>query len=266
MRRPSASTNIRSNIPNRDIAFECTRLKGTDKQGIIVPDSDGCYTQVIGGLNAYNSSEDFYELEAGLHLFQSMSSFQRRIARGVLRAEYGHPKMPIGKADKYDYGVRYARIEETMVCGTWRRIWLSQERLKDGKGRYIVPIMGTIYPSGPYGQALKHAFDSKGEQVCFSVRSFTRDTPRYNGTYIKRLVDIVTFDYVNEPGIWNAEKLLSPSLESLEHITVDADRYLKKLDNLNQVSQESDIIHVRESLLDIIKAESKPRKVYFSRW
>lgn len=194
------------------VVFECIRLKGSNKLGVIKPDKDGCYTQVIGGLNAYNSGGSFYELEAGLQFFQAQSSFQRKIGRGVLRAETGHPKKTPGMKE-YEYGERILRIEETLVCGTWRKIWLSNADLRDEQGRRIVPIMGTIYPSGPYRDMLIHAFQSPGEQVCFSIRSFTNDIPRGDGTFIKKLLQIVTFDYVNEPGMWNAEKLLSPSLE-----------------------------------------------------
>ena len=194
------------------VVFECIRLKGSNKLGVIKPDKDGCYTQVIGGLNAYNSGGSFYELEAGLQFFQAQSSFQRKIGRGVLRAETGHPKKTPGMKE-YEYGERILRIEETLVCGTWRKIWLSNADLRDEQGRRIVPIMGTIYPSGPYKDMLIHAFQSPGEQVCFSIRSFTNDIPRGDGTFIKKLLQIVTFDYVNEPGIWSAEKLLSPNLE-----------------------------------------------------
>ena len=195
------------------VVFECIRLKGSSKLGVIKPDKDGCYTQVIGGLNAYNSGGSFYELEAGLQFFQAQSSFQRKIGRGVLRAETGHPKKTPGMKE-YEYGERILRIEETLVCGTWRKIWLSNADLRDEQGRRIVPIMGTIYPSGPYRDMLIHAFQSPGEQVCFSIRSFTNDIPRGDGTFIKKLLQIVTFDYVNESGIWSAEKLLSPGLES----------------------------------------------------
>lgn len=195
------------------VVFECIRLKGSNKLGVIKPDKEGCYTQVIGGLNAYNSGGSFYELEAGLQFFQAQSSFQRKIGRGVLRAETGHPKKTPGMKE-YEYGERILRIEETLVCGTWRKIWLSNADLRDEQGRRIVPIMGTIYPSGPYRDMLIHAFQSPGEQVCFSIRSFTNDIPRGDGTFIKKLLQIVTFDYVNEPGIWSAEKLLSPNLES----------------------------------------------------
>ena len=217
------------------VVFECIRLKGSNKLGVIKPDKDGCYTQVIGGLNAYNSGGSFYELEAGLQFFQAQSSFQRKIGRGVLRAETGHPKKTPGMKE-YEYGERILRIEETLVCGTWRKIWLSNADLRDEQGRRIVPIMGTIYPSGPYKDMLIHAFQSPGEQVCFSIRSFTNDIPRGDGTFIKKLLQIVTFDYVNEPGIWSAEKLLSPGLESHSDSSSPEWRH-------RQMSREGKLLH-----------------------
>ena len=212
----------------RDIIFECTRLKGTNKVGIIKPDRDGCYTQVIGALGAYNSAGSFYDLESGVRFFQAQSSFQRKIGRGVLRAETGHPKRLPGMKE-YEYGSRILHIEETLVCGTWRRIWLSREDLRDDQGRRIIPIMGTIYPSGPYRDMLIHAYASPGEQVCYSIRSFTNDTPRGDGTYLKRLLQIVTFDYVTEPGMWNAEKLLSPNLEGYRESNLRSDPAARSL-------------------------------------
>lgn len=231
------------------VVFECIRLKGSSKLGVIKPDKDGCYTQIIGGLNAYNSGGSFYELEAGLQFFQAQSSFQRKIGRGVLRAETGHPKKTPGMKE-YEYGERILRIEETLVCGTWRKIWLSNADLRDEQGRRIVPIMGTIYPSGPYRDMLIHAFQSPGEQVCFSIRSFTNDIPRGDGTYIKKLLQIVTFDYVNEPGIWSAEKLLSPNLESWDEKSTPEWRH-------RQMSREGKLLSpTLESRTDSILVDS----------
>lgn len=249
------------------VVFEAIRLKGTNKIGVIKPDSDGCYTQVIGGLNAYNSNEDFYCLEAGKKFFQNDSSFMRKIQRGVLRAEYGHPKREPGMSN-HEYTARILRIEETMVCGTWRQIWLSRDTLKDNKGRVIVPIMGKIYPSGPYRDSLVHAFESAQEQVCFSIRSFTNDSYMPGGGKFKRLLNIVSFDYVNEPGIWNAEKLLSPSMESLEEVPMLVEDVIKGLEKDSEVSLEcsQENNEFRNQLADILEKESKVKIPHFARW
>ena len=245
------------------VVFESVRLKGTGKLGVIKPDKDGCYTQVIGALGAYNSRGDYYDFNAGVRFFKNDSSFMRKIQRGVLKAEQGHPKR--NGMSLHEYQERILRIEETLTCGTWRQIWLSNDDLKDEQGRKIIPIFGKIYPSGPFRDSLIHAFESPGEQVCFSIRSFTKDTPRNNGTYFKELLNIVTFDYVTEPGMYNAEKLLSPSIESIEE-EVDIKSMINVLDSTPTASMESatDTKEFRNQLADIIEKETK--KPSFMRW
>lgn len=218
---------------NGDIVFENIRLRNTNKIGVIKPDSEGCYTQVIGALGAFNSAGDFYDFDAAKRFFISNSSLMRRVSRGSLRAEWGHPKSYGMNEDQFR--MRILNIDENQECGTWVEIWLSKEKLKDEQGRYVIPIMGRIRPGGPKGHLLKAKFETPGEQVCFSIRSFTEDIPSPRGYWIKRLVDIVTFDYVNEPGIWNAEKLLSPNMESFQ-IGTDKDKViLKASDFLNDL-------------------------------
>lgn len=246
------------------VVFECVRLKGLNKLGVIKPDKSGCYTQVIGGLNAYNGSGHFYDLNAGLKFFQNDSTFMRKISRGVLRAELGHPKKLPGMKS-HEYHARILDIEEKSVCGTWRKIWLSNEDLRDNLGRRIVPIMGTIYPSGPYKDVLIHGFESPEEQVCFSIRSFTNDTMRPDGTLFKRLLNIVTFDYVNEPGIYNAEKLLSPSMESLEEVYIDPKDIIDVIDEKSAISlEDSSQVEFKHQLMEIIDKENK--KPSFTLW
>lgn len=249
------------------VVFECVRLKGLDKLGVIKPDKDGCYTQVIGGLNAHNSSGHLYDLNAGVQFFKDDSSFMRKIGRGVLRAEMGHPKKSLGMR-QHEYVDRLLRIEETLVCGTWRKIWLSNEDIKDNLGRKIIPIMGSIYPSGPYKDSLVHGFESPGEQVCFSIRSFTNDTPRPDGTMLKKLLNIITFDYVNEPGMYNAEKLLSPSMESIEEVAIDANDIVDVIkENSSTISlEDSGNREFMNALYDILDKEKQGNKPSFTRW
>lgn len=211
------------------VTFESIRLKGTNKKGILTPDADGCYTMCVGGLNAHNHAEAFYVYEEAKHFFQNDSSFMRKIERGVIRGEYGHPKREPGMS-MADFGERLMRIEETLVCCTFRKIWLEHNLLKDNKGRPIVAIMAKIFPSGPYGEVLRKQLESAGEQCCFSIRSFTEDFFRH-GKRMKILRQLITFDYVNEPGMFNAEKLLSPSLESIQETRFTKSELLQAAQN-----------------------------------
>lgn len=204
-------------VMREPVTFESIRLRGTNKRGVLTPDEDGCYEICVGALNAFNHAEAYYVYEEAKHFFESNSSFMRKIQRGVVRCEYGHPKKEPGMS-MMDFGDRLTRIEETRVCATIRKIWLLPGKLKDGKGRPVIAIMAKVMPSGPYGEVLKNQLETAAEQVCFSIRSFTEDWVD-RGTVHKAIRQLITFDYVNEPGMYNAEKLLSPSLESVDSVT-----------------------------------------------
>lgn len=195
------------------IFFTCTSLAGTNKQGILKPDAQGYYTQPIGGLNIHNSAGHFYTAEReALALFKGSSVFMRRVKDGALRAEVDHPQQSPGMSDE-DYEIRMLTIDPRNECAHFADIFLDFKNFKDERGQPLIAIMGRVSPSGVHGEMLAKKFANPNENVCFSIRAFTMD--RYEGGVRKRcLVDIVTFDYVNEPGIRIAKKFLSPGLES----------------------------------------------------
>ncbi len=199
------------------VKFSATRLAAAGKKGVILPDSDGYYETIIGGLNIFNSAGQFYTLEGARSLFTGSGAFMRRIQRGALRAEVGHPKMEPGMSMN-DYIGRLMEIRETNTCGQFKEIWLDFDRPKALGEPNAVAIMGKVIPSGPFGPMLQKAFENGGENVCFSVRGTTNDYYE-RGVYTRELTNIITFDYVNEPGIHIAEKYKSPSLETYDEKT-----------------------------------------------
>ncbi len=196
------------------IRFSCTSLVGTNKVGTLPKDENGYYTVVLGALNCYNSAGQYYVYEQVKALFESSSPLMRRIKRGACRGEYGHPK-PIGMRPE-EFAGRVLSIWEERVSHHIKEVWLDFEG-KDEQGRNIVRIMGKILPNGPFGHILERQLENKDENVCFSIRSFTDDGFR-NGRMERVLKTIVTWDYVNEPGISAAEKYKSPTLESFDEI------------------------------------------------
>ena len=181
------------------------------KKGIIKPDADGYYNGVvIGALNHYNSAGAYYPLGPAQSLFQTSSSFMRRIGSGNLRGECGHPRR-FNSATDEDYMLRLRDLYEPNISHHMRRVWL-EEGHRDEQGRPIILILAEIKPCGPKGAALKDELDNRFEDVCFSLRSFTVDS-HFGGQWIKSIREIITFDWVNEPGISAAHKWRSPSLE-----------------------------------------------------
>lgn len=197
-----------------NVRFTCTQLAATGKKGILTPDENGYYTMPVGGLNVFNSAGMYYTAVGAKELFEDKSSqLMRRVKRGALRGEVGHPKQMPGMSDD-DYLLRILTIDESNVCAHFSELWLDFDNYKDQNGKPMVAIIGKVAPSGAHGDFLLKQLNNPKENVCFSIRSLTEDVYK-RGIWERTLKNVVTFDYVNEPGIHIAEKYKSTSLESL---------------------------------------------------
>lgn len=236
-----------------NVMFACTSLVGVNKVGDLKKNENGYYPMVVGALNAFNSSGAFYDYDGAKHLFEQSSAFMRRIKRAALRGEYGHPKPGPRELDKRvqrlrdeEYARRCLTIDETNVCCHHMRIWLDFNSVKDKNGNPVISIMSEVAPNGPLGQVLEKQLENKHENVCFSIRAFT-DNRIMGGIERRVLREVVTFDYVNEPGIATAEKYLSPALEQLgEHSfsrsMLEEAIYKERPSGISAMSMESTII------------------------
>lgn len=196
------------------IRFGCTSLDGISKAGVILPDKDGRYDMVVGGLDVYNSAGQYYPYREAKALFEGSSHFMRRVKRGVLAAELGHPKPTPGMTNE-QFVQRVLTLEERNICAIHQDIYLDFDSVRDEMGRPVIAIRSKMTPSGPHGPALKASFENPGENVCFSIRSFTEDY-WVNGVEQRAIRNIVTFDRVVEPGISIAEKFKSPAMEHFD--------------------------------------------------
>jgi hypothetical protein len=188
--------------------------KPKGKQGILKPDGQGYYEQIIGGLNIDNSADMRYTTERSVvELFNNSSTLRRKMDRGVLRGEIGHPKFMPGMS-KADFINRLFQIYEENTCVQYKDIWLDNTVAKNPDGSAIWVIFAKFTPSGSKGAFLEKQLKNGNENVCFSIRSFTDDYKVAGKTH-RDIVEIVTFDYVNEPGIHIAEKYKSPALEAI---------------------------------------------------
>lgn len=247
-----------------NIRFTCSSLAGTQKKGIIPKGADGYYDMVIGGLNLFNSAGEYYEYAGAKELFQSSSSFMRRVKRGALRGEVGHPRRDPGQSID-SYMSRILDIDEKNVCVHFAEIYLDFENFKNADGSKIIAIMSRLSPSGPKADFLDKSINNPNENVCFSIRSFTENT-RSMGRMNKVLKTIVTFDYVNEPGISIAEKYKSPSLESFKDILVTQDQMEKAVKQREhvQLGQESAVMTREELFKSFGWQDSQPTR--FTQW
>lgn len=204
------------------IKFTSTKLTNSNKKGILTPDSEGYYEMVIGGLNTFNSANEYYLLNGAEELFKDSSVFMRRVKNGCLKGECGHPKRPEGMRDDA-FMNRIFTIDERNVCCHFKEVWLDTNYGKNNpqlNNPNLVAIMAKIKPAGPMGPSLQASLDNPNENVCFSIRALTRDFYERGQTF-RVLQQIVCFDHVVEPGISIANKWDSPGLEALQDIIIN---------------------------------------------
>ena len=190
------------------VQYVSTALADANKGGKLKRDADGYYEIVLGGLNVVNSAGALYTIEGAKALMDKSNLLNKRLQAQRLRSEYGHPKRLPNQSED-DFFSRIMCIEEKNVCSHIREF-----RLEDRKGTDEILIIGWVKPSGPFAPALEESLNNPNENVCYSIRSFT-DDHQHGYTRKKVLKTVVTWDYVNDPGIHFANKLDTPSLEEL---------------------------------------------------
>lgn len=247
------------------VRFECVALG--NKAGVLQKDKDGCYVMPVGGLNVYNSSGQYYVFEEAKSIFEESSQFMRRVRRAVVRGEVGHPVREPGMSEA-EYVRRILTIRESNVCCFHKEIWLDFDNIKDKNGKPVIAIMSKVCPSGPHAAMLERAFNNPGENVCFSIRSFTRDYSERG--IVKRILDtVVTFDYVNEPGIDFAEKFKAPGLEAevLETSRFTRGVVEEAFTGVNGIAQESTLLTANELFTSLGWGQAGvPTKPAYHKW
>jgi len=199
-------------------------VKSTTDNRTLEKDDKGYYFVTLGALNVINSAGEFYTADDVRNMFtDNNSTLMRRLKTGALRGEVGHPKFVPGMT-RDQFLARNLKIYEENVCVHIRELVLEESNIDSGvpgKGNVIL-VKGWVKPSGPKGDFLQKALDNPEENVAFSVRCLTKNT-FVNGIVIKKIVQLITYDYVNEPGIKYATKWKELSIESMDSIVMDLD-------------------------------------------
>ncbi len=227
--------------------YACTALLGTNKTGELKPDEHGYYYLCLGALNFFNSAGIYYDYESSKHIFESSSSFMRRISTGNLYSEEDHPEWEQGRSlQEYIHRIKF--IDSHNVCAHIRSVEVipTDNAQRGGK---VMMVYGWVKPDRERGAFLKAALDNPNQNVCFSLRALCDDNI-INGVKVRTITDLITFDWVIEPGISRANKFASPALESLGNNLPG--------DNLIKTHDSQDIMIPISVLKDSIKlAQSK---------
>lgn len=192
-----------------------TTIKSQAGNKIVKPDADGYYKVVLGAFNTTNSSGDIYSYSGIPEIFADKSNvMNQRLLTGRLRAEADHPVRAPGETVN-SFVRRNMDISTKSTAGHIKEVNLVATDVTEnipGMGK-VVLVTGLVKPSGVFGKGLKDSLDNPEEDTCFSVRCFS--IPKPNGLRTIRYVkQIVTWDWVNAPGIKHASKLNGPTVES----------------------------------------------------
>lgn len=198
-----------------NLTFQAAVLRA-GKQGIIKPDANGYYTQCIGGLDIENAAGVTYASEKAKSLFLESSSLMRRVKSSALRGEVGHPRRGPEHANFNAWMNRLNDIYEPNVCVYWSEITLDESYGRNNpylNRPNMIGIMAKYRPGGAHGHILERDLADPLANVSFSIRAFSIPRTTLGKPYYD-LQSIVTWDYVNEPGIAQAQKMLSATMES----------------------------------------------------
>lgn len=192
------------------LKYACTVLAGKNKVGLIKPDADGYRKVVLGAFNYFNESGMFYDWDRSKEVFDASGVFLRKIGKQALYGEMGHPDWEDGwSLDEFVARIRF--INDLNVSHHIREIEIV-DGPKDARGRTIKIVYGWVIPSRTHGHLLEAAFNNPHENICFSIRSLI-DDKMIAGEYNRKVKEVITFDWVTEPGIDLATKFNAPGLE-----------------------------------------------------
>ena len=187
------------------VILSATNYKPSNSQ-TIEKDDQGYYKVRLGAYNVFNSVNDFYTAEGVNALVHNKNSFfWRRLKKGYLKGEMGHPKMAPGMSVQ-EFINRNANIDDDRVACHIRDIEIEEtDRTTNGMEKYgkVLIVNGWVKPAGPMGKYLQEALDNPNMNIAFSVRSLSKDTV-IDGINVKKTEAILGWDWVNEPGINSA--------------------------------------------------------------
>lgn len=256
-----------------NMVFQAAVLRA-GKSGIIKPDAAGYYTQCIGGLDIENSMGITYAAERAKNLFVENSALQRRIKERALRGEAGHPRRPPGMTDN-DWIHRLHDIYEPHVCVYWAEVGLDEQYGRNNphlNRPNMIGIMARYRPGGMGAGVLEKDLADPEANVSYSIRAFSTPFTRM-GKRFYDLQNIVTWDYVNEPGIAQAAKTLSSTLESLHSDTFSQRQLQSAIEAAVPANDDGKLLvsnECRNSLMDLQKVItvdtgiSKPTSLFFN--
>lgn len=241
------------------LKYGCTMLNGTNKTGVVKPDENGYYLLILGALNIKNSTGIWYDYETSKHVLDNSSRFMRRMSAGNLYAERGHPQKTRLMTNA-EHVQRVLKIDQTNQCAHIKEV-IPVPGPKNPDGSTIMLLIGKVKPWGEKGKDLKEALETPGQNVNFSLRCLF-DPMTYGGGPGRSISELVTFDWVVEPGLWVASKFYSPACEEFEEAPLAHDIYTSEVTD-EQVNELIDLaksgkVAMESDELSVLEAHCHP--------
>lgn len=256
--------------------FQFTYNPLTDRSKVLKKLDDGWYIVNLGAVNAFNANGEYYLADNMQELItnENKSALARKLKSGLLDGEKKHPAFLPGMS-KMDFFIRNLQVDEDRVSHTIRNIKLVELNYKDtykGKvGPYnMIQIVGEVKPIGKFKDELEERLSDPTLNAAFSIRSFT-DNFMKDGTLYKKITNIITFDYVGEPGIKSATKYnTSTECYRCEYSDEELKEIIGKISSEGYASrlglESNGVVDSIQDLNTYIKSTSSGRYSNFDRW
>lgn len=182
--------------------YSVTTFPGKNKLDKIPKDENGYHRIILGGFNLANESGIYYPLTNQVKsLFEKDSSILRKLKKGQCFSEVGHPN--ILNMPEHIALQRLQQVDETNTCAHLKSVSLEAD--KDENGNEVVLAYGLVKPDGAKYFVLEKALENIERDLAFSIRSFA-DMSVEGFKRIRKVFEVITYDYVNEPGIRRATR------------------------------------------------------------
>lgn len=225
---------------------------------------DGSFDVILGALNSFNRRGDLYPIDASIRkLFEASSTLQDRIHSNTLYGEANHPDLGIYRTEE-EKSARYLSIDMTRVSHLITAVSVDDTPTRiEGQPEPVYLIRGKVVPHGKYGEQLKENLTSKHANTAFSIRSLTANVI-IGGVLHRRLVHIITWDWVHRPGINSAYKDKAIAYSSEDFVTYTSND-IHKLENMlkdtSKMSIESEDV---SNILNAIKLCKED--CFYNKW
>ncbi len=168
---------------------------------------DGASKVILGALNAFNVHNELYLIDGVKNILSNggYHSLSSKLTRGLLKGEANHPfKLP-GMTDS-EFVNRNLIVDNTLASHHILEVLLEETDEVEANGAKVVLIWGWIKPTdNEHGRALKASLEDESVNVAFSIRCFSV-LRNINGVACRYITNIVTWDWVDNPGIARAVK------------------------------------------------------------